>query len=175
MEPIVEDVLAPGLEVVFCGTAPSAASAARRAYYAHPGNRFWRILHEAGFTPRRLDPEEFRKLPDFGIGLTDVVKHASGQDADLSPADFDPATLHAKIERAAPKRIAFTSKRAALEGAGLRAAAYGPQGEHFAGAEIWVLPSTSGLAVKFWDERPWHALAATLSHAKPRPKGEVSF
>lgn len=166
MEPIVEDVLVPGLDVVFCGTAPSAASAARRAYYAHPGNRFWRILHEAGFTPRRLEPEEFRRLPDFGIGLTDVVKHASGQDADLSPSDFDPAALHAKIERAAPKRIAFTSKRAFHEATGLVAASYGRQPENFAGAEAWALPSTSGLAVKFWDATPWRELAAAVSASR---------
>lgn len=162
MEPIVEDVLVPGLEVVFCGTALSAESARRRAYYAHPGNRFWRILNEAEFTPRQLDPEEFRRLPEFGIGLTDVAKHASGQDADLSPGDFDSAALHARIERAAPKRIAFTSKRAALEGAGVRGS-YGVQPERFAGAEVWVLPSTSGLAVKFWDDQPWRELAEAVS------------
>jgi TDG/mug DNA glycosylase family protein len=162
VDPIVEDLLVPGLEVVFCGTALSAVSAERRAYYAHPGNRFWRILHVAGLTPRQLEPEEFRRLLEFGIGLTDVAKHASGQDADLSSGDFDPGALHARIGRAAPRRIAFTSKRAALEGAGLRCD-YGVQPDRFAGVEVWVLPSTSGLAVKFWDEKPWRDLATAVS------------
>src|SRR5882672_9978757 len=66
---ILPDLLVPGLTLVFCGTAPSSVSAARRAYYAGPGNRFWSILAETGLTPRRLEPEEYGLLPQFGIGL----------------------------------------------------------------------------------------------------------
>ena len=43
---ILPDVLIDGLNLVFCGTAPSKTSEAAQAYYANPRNRFWRILHE---------------------------------------------------------------------------------------------------------------------------------
>ncbi len=157
--PLVPDVLEPGLEVVFCGTAPSAASFAARAYYAKPGNRFWPALHSAGFTPRRLAPSEYREVTRFGLGLTDVCKTASGQDAELTPADFDADALTDKIERFRPRILAFTSKRAAREGLGIAAADYGRQTLAVGTTEVFVLPSTSGLATRFWDERHWRELA----------------
>lgn len=160
--PLVPDVLEPGLDVVFCGTAPSAASFAARAYYARPGNRFWPTLHSAGFTPRRLAPSEFREVTRHGIGLTDVCKTASGQDADLSPADFDADALIEKIERFRPRFLAFTSKRAAREGLGIDADGYGLQHVAVGATEVVVLPSTSGLATRFWDESHWRELARRL-------------
>ena len=71
---------------MFCGTAAGTESARRRCYYAHPQNKFWRALHEVGLTDRLLDCSEFALLPQFGIGLTDIAKTASGMDKDL-PAD----------------------------------------------------------------------------------------
>ncbi len=100
--PILPDLLPPGLALVFCGTAPSRRSAAAGAYYAHPGNAFWRALHEAGFTPRRLEAAEFPLLPTFGIGLTDLAKHASGNDRDLATDAFDVPGLHERITAAGP-------------------------------------------------------------------------
>ncbi|MBE0528785.1 MAG: mismatch-specific DNA-glycosylase, partial [Thermoleophilia bacterium] len=80
---VLADVLAPGLSVVFCGTAASARSAAVMQYYAGRGNKFWRILDQTGLTPRLLSPSEYRLLPEFGIGLTDIVKGQSGADKDI--------------------------------------------------------------------------------------------
>jgi TDG/mug DNA glycosylase family protein len=155
---MIPDVLVPDLDVVFCGTAPSAASAMAGAYYAKPGNRFWPTLAAVGLTPRQLAPGEFRELPRFGLGLTDVSKTASGQDADLTPEDFDRVSLHAKIERFAPRILAFTSKRAAREGLG-DPVDYGLQRATLGSTRVFVLPSTSGLATRFWDESHWRELA----------------
>ena len=80
---ILPDVLAPGLRVVFCGTAAGEEAARVGAPYAGPGNRFWWVLHEVGLTPRELRPVEFRELLAWGIGLTDVAKHAVGGDSAL--------------------------------------------------------------------------------------------
>jgi double-stranded uracil-DNA glycosylase len=82
-KPVLDDMLAPGLRIVFCGTAPGRLSAEQQAYYAHPQNKFWRILHETGLTPRRLRPDEYRELLTLGIGLTDIAKHAFGMDNQL--------------------------------------------------------------------------------------------
>ena len=96
------------------------------APYAGPGNRFWSILHETGLTPRLLQAQEFRDLPRYGIGLTDVAKFASGSDSSLARSDFDPAAVVAKVERYAPGILAFVGKRAARAVLG-RPVDYGPQ------------------------------------------------
>jgi TDG/mug DNA glycosylase family protein len=63
---VLPDLLQPGLRVVFCGTAVGRQSAAVGAYYAHPNNRFWRILYQTGLTPLLLEPHQFRDLPSYG-------------------------------------------------------------------------------------------------------------
>ena len=93
MKDILPDVLMSGLKIVFCGTAAGNESARQGAYYAHPGNKFWRTLHVIGLTPRKLRPAEFAEVLEYGIGLTDLAKYVSGNDDTLSPRDFDPAAL----------------------------------------------------------------------------------
>jgi TDG/mug DNA glycosylase family protein len=131
--------------------------------YAHPGNRFWRTLAEVGLTPRRLKPDEAAQLLAFGIGLTDVCKTASGADRELPRAADDVDRLRAAIERQRPEVLAFVGKRAAQVALGRRRVEVGPQDMRFAGAETWVLPSTSGVASGVWDIEPWRALAARVA------------
>ena len=88
-------------------------SAAIRAYYAGPGNKFWRILADIGLTPELLQPSQFHSLLNFGIGLTDVAKYASGNDVDISISDRDPWAVRAKILYYSPKIFAFNGKAAA--------------------------------------------------------------
>ncbi|MBS0380898.1 MAG: mismatch-specific DNA-glycosylase [Proteobacteria bacterium] len=160
--PILPDILAPGLRVVFCGTAPGTRSARDGAYYAHPGNHFWRALFDVGLTPRLLAPREFRCVTEYGIGLTDVAKHHSGSDADLPHDAFDAAALRRKLVRCRPRIIAFTSKNAARAGMGDSRweLEYGEQDTPLAHSRVFVLPSPSGQARGFWDTGPWRDLAA---------------
>lgn len=160
-EHVLPDLLQADLTLVFCGTAAGARSAAERAYYAHPGNLFWRALFSAGLTPRLLAPSEFPKLLDFGIGLTDLAKHHSGNDNQLPRDAFDVNALHAKIERYAPRLIAFTSKNAAQAALGRRAD-YGLRQDRVGDSQVFVLPSPSGQARGHWQLEPWLALAARL-------------
>ncbi|MHB1058164.1 MAG: mismatch-specific DNA-glycosylase [Rhodanobacter sp.] len=154
---ILPDLLRPGLALVFCGTAAGRRSAAERAYYAHPGNLFWRALFEAGLTPRLLAPAEFPLLSGYGIGLTDLAKRHSGNDDELPRDAFDAPALRAKIERHAPRLLAFTSKNAARSALG-HAAGYGLQDETIGSTRLFVLPSPSGQARGHWDIGPWRAL-----------------
>jgi TDG/mug DNA glycosylase family protein len=156
-------VLAPGLRVVFCGTAAGEVAARVGAPYAGPGNRFWWVLHEVGLTPRMLRPPEFRELLRFGIGLTDVAKHAVGRDDRLTAADFDAAAVIEKAERFAPGVLAFVGKRAAREVLGRKPGGYGEQDVTVGVSRVWVLPSTSGAARAFWDVGPWRELAGTFA------------
>ncbi len=143
---------------MICGSAAGRRSAEAGAYYAGPGNKFWRILHESGLTPRRLAPEEFALLPDFGIGLTDLAKRYSGPDAGLRACDDDVAGLEAKIRAARPRLLAFNGKRAAARVLG-REVRHGLQERRFGPTMLFALPSTAGLASRWWDPAPWHALA----------------
>lgn len=162
MKPILPDVLEPGLKVVFCGTAIGHVSARTGTYYAGPGNRFWPVLYKIGLTPRLLAPAEFRLAAAFGIGLTNIVPHIEGMDNILRPADFDVDGLRRKIENCAPRAFAFNGKRGAQAFYGTMKINYGMQPEPLGETTVFVLPSTSGAAVRYWDEAVWQALADWL-------------
>jgi double-stranded uracil-DNA glycosylase len=158
---LVPDLLQPGLKLVFCGTAPSRASAAAHAYYAKPGNRFWPALHAVGLTPRRFAPQEYPALLTLGIGLTDLCKVHAGVDAELPDGAFDLAAFRRKMRRMQPQMIAFTSKNAAQSfiGAPVR---YGLQSALLGESRLFVLPSPSGLATRFFDVTVWQDLAGAF-------------
>ena len=160
---ILPDILRPGLDLVVCGAAAGRRSAEVGAYYAGRGNRFWRILHETGLTPRLLAPEEFRLLPDFGIGLTDLAKTASGSDAEIPRSAWDEDGLRRRIEAARPCILAFNGKNAAQKFLGRSRIGYGSQNERIGTTEIFVLPSTSGAASGYWNPEPWRDLARLVA------------
>lgn len=162
---ILDDVLQPGLKVVFCGSAVGTKSALRKAYYAGPGNQFWPILFRVGFTTRQLAPEDYRAIVEFGLGLTDINKLETGSDRSLSRAAFDADGLRERILYYAPQFLAFNGKKSAQAYfvKTRKTLSYGLQPEKIGSTQIFVLPSTSGAARGFWDETHWHALARTAS------------
>ena len=100
--PILPDLLQPGLEIVFCGSAASAVSAQKKAYYAGPGNKFWTILFQVKLTPYQFSPEEFGDLLNYKIGLTDMAKFFAGNDTGLRTDSDDPDALYQKIKKFQP-------------------------------------------------------------------------
>lgn len=161
-----------GLAVLFCGSAAGEASAKAGAYYAHPGNRFWRALHEAGLTPVRLAPHEFSTLPRYGLGLTDLAKHYAGPDSGLASEDDDRERLTALVMRIRPRILAFVGKRPARAYLG-HPVALGAQTRQIGATRIHVLPSPSGQAVRYWTLAPWQALANEIGPQKLRPDRNV--
>ena len=157
---MLEDVLEPGLKLVVCGTAAGKRSAQVGAYYAGPGNKFWRTLAAVGLTPRQLAPAEYALLPTFGIGLTDVVKGQSGPDQNLRFSSAGPATLRSKIEQIPPRVLCFNGKRAASEYLRRDSLTYGWQHERIGSTRLFVAPSTSGAASGYWDIELWREMAA---------------
>ena len=160
---ILPDILTQGMRVVFCGTAPAEASARVGHYYAGPGNRFWKTLHEIGLTGDRVfTPAEFESLSRYGIGLTDLAKHAVGTDDCIEAADFDVAALRSKILEHSPQALVFNGKNAARGFLGRRVE-YGLQPECVGSTEIFVLPSTSAAARRYWSLAPWRQMATRLA------------
>ena len=156
---ILPDVLIPGLKVVFCGTAVGSRSLEKRAYYAHRSNKFWNVLYRIGLTSSQLEPKEFNRLLEFGIGLTDLAKYQSGSDRQISQKDYDVAGFHSKIESMGPRVLAFNGKKAAEVFYGTRSVSYGLQLATIDQTSVFVLPSTSGAATCSWDESFWTELA----------------
>ena len=161
------DQLRTGLRLVFVGTAASTRSASVGNYYAHPGNRFWRALHEAGITPRRYQPSEFASLLELGIGFTDLSKSGAGMDHQIARQSFDVAGFKAKMQTYRPHTIAFTSRKAAslFYGKPTSALSLGRQPPVNGFPDMFVLSSPSGAASGHWTLQPWVELAEWIKQS----------
>jgi TDG/mug DNA glycosylase family protein len=140
-------IVAPGLSVLFVGINPSLRSAEVGHHFARPGNRFWAALHAAGFTPRRLRPEEDGELLAYGVGVTNIADRPTRDAAQLSRAELraGAAELERTVARCAPRLVAvlgLTAYRTAFERPG---AGWGLQPDAIGGRPVWVLPNPSGL------------------------------
>ncbi len=166
MKPVLPDVIGPNLKVVFCGRAAGRIAARLGVYYPQPTNRFWSTLHSAGFTSRLLAPEEFRSLPEHGLGLTDLCKTVAGSDWEIRARDDDLEGLRVKIVRYRPRALALVGKEVARALLGRRASC-GLQAERFGGVPVFVLSSPSPAAKAYWEEAPWHNLAAEVGCTAP--------
>jgi double-stranded uracil-DNA glycosylase len=149
----VPDVLAQGLTCVFCGINPGRVSAAAAAHFANPRNDFWRLLHDAGFTPRLYDPQEQFALLDLGIGVTNAAYRTTPGSGDLRRGDFDAVSFDARIRDVAPRAVAFVGKEA-YRGLYNERPELGPQLRSIGRTGLFVLPSTSPAnAAVSYDER----------------------
>ncbi len=160
----VPDILAPGLSCVFCGINPGRVSAAAAAHFANPRNDFWRLLHDAAFTPRLLDPQEQVSLLELGIGVTNAADRTTPGSGDLRRGDFDRAAFEVRIRAFRPRAVAFVGKEAYRGLYGERPE-LGAQRRSIGSAGLYVVPSTSpaNAAVPYDERLRWfRALAAWL-------------
>jgi len=152
-ESAVPDVLAHGLTCIFCGINPGRVSADAAAHFANPRNDFWRLLHDAGFTPRLFDPQEQFSLLELGIGVTNAAARTTPGSGDLRRGDFDPDRLERLAVELDPVAIAFVGKEA-YRGLFNERPDLGPQWRTLGPTALYVLPSTSPAnAAVPYDER----------------------
>ncbi len=142
------DLLRPGLDLVFCGYKPSLRSGLSGHHYAHPGNRFWRVLYAAGVTERLYEPEEDEALLDLGIGFTNLCPRPTRRADELTREEVRAGAveLRAKLESSRPRAVAYTGigvykwfRATSKVGWGLQA------DPAVAGVTDAVVPSPSGL------------------------------
>jgi TDG/mug DNA glycosylase family protein len=147
----LEDILGERLTVVFCGINPGMLAAAQGHHFAGRGNRFWRTLHLAGFTPEEVRPENDRTILHYQCGLTAVVERATARADQLSQHEFiaAAAAFEQKIARYAPCHVAFLGKAAYSALSGQRNVEWGLQARTFGNAAVWVLPNPSGRNLAF--------------------------
>jgi double-stranded uracil-DNA glycosylase len=141
------DLLEPGLSLIFCGINPGMRAASTGHHFAGRGNRFWRVMHLAGFTPEQIRPEDDRTILRYGCGLTTVVPRPTAQAAELSRSEIELAgdAFRLKIEQYAPRNLVFLGKMALSAISGTRNIDWGLQTKPFGGTRAWVLPNPSGL------------------------------
>jgi TDG/mug DNA glycosylase family protein len=147
-------------------------SAAAGAHFANPRNDFWRLLHETGFTPRLLDPQEQAELLGLGIGVTNAAYRTTPGSGDLRRSDF--AGSAERLERVAtelkPRAIAFVGKEAYRGVFGERPE-LGLQSRRLGETALFVLPSTSpaNAAVPYAERLRWFDELATSLGRRDSP------
>lgn len=141
------DVIAPSLDVLFCGINPGLYTAAVGHHFGRPGNRFWPVLHKAGFTPRLFHPSEQRELLALGYGITNIVARASAAADELTAEELvqGARVLERKVRKFAPRVLAIVGIQAYRTAFQCPKAKLGLQEETIAATRIWVLPNPSGL------------------------------
>ncbi|WP_033340393.1 G/U mismatch-specific DNA glycosylase [Catenuloplanes japonicus] len=148
---VLSDVIAPGLDVLFCGINPGLYSAATGHHFARPGNRFWPALHGSGFTPRQLRPSDQDLLPGYGLGITNLAPRASARADELTPDELaaGAAALTERVVTFAPVWLAVLGIGAYRTAFARPKATIGPQPERIGGTGVWILPNPSGLNASY--------------------------
>jgi len=133
------------MKLIIVGCNPSESSVRAGHYYAGRGNLFWPILFDSGVVPEPFDYPDDRRIIEFGIGLTDLVKRPTRGIEELTREDFAEGriVLSQKLEEFAPRVVAFNGK-ITYEQFAQRKCRFGLQKQLLYGAQVYVLPSTSG-------------------------------
>jgi len=150
------DILTEGLDVIISGFNPSMVSWNKGYHYANPVNNFYRLLFQAGFTPRLLKPEEDVTLPQYGIGLTNFVVNIPSANESAVPASVYRAgriALEEKVTRYQPKIVSFNGLKLYSYYFGKKLPDFGLQTETIAGCPLFVTPSSSGAANMYFERR----------------------
>lgn len=143
----IPDLVGPSTRVLLCGINPSLWSGAVGLHFASASNRLWTVLHAAGWTHRRLRPEETDEVLAAGLGITNLVARATARADELADAELRAGlpTLAALSERVRPQWVAFLGLTAYRVATGERSAVVGPQERRLGPAGVWLLPNPSGL------------------------------
>jgi double-stranded uracil-DNA glycosylase len=147
----VPDLVGPDLRLLFCGINPGTLSGQLGLHFARAGNRFWKLLHAAGFTDAVLLPSEQHILPSSGIGITNLVERATAGAGDLQDTELGDGArcLEAKVMTLRPRFVAVLGLQAYRSAFERPKATIGRQPEEMAGAQLWLLPNPSGLQARY--------------------------
>jgi TDG/mug DNA glycosylase family protein len=137
------DHLRKGMKLVIVGCNPTESSVRVGHYYAGRDNPFWGILFESGVVPEPFDYHDDKRVIEFGIGLTDLVKRPSKTVEELKREDFAEGriVLSQKLGEFLPRVVAFNGKLT-YEQFSQRKCKFGLQKESLYGARVYVLPAT---------------------------------
>jgi double-stranded uracil-DNA glycosylase len=140
------DFLRKGMKLIVVGANPGDRSARVGHYYAGRANQFWPMMYASGVIPEPLAYADDRRILEFGIGMTDLVKRPTREFEEIERQEFAEGRvlLARKLDEFRPRVIAFNGKMVYEKFAG-RPCKLGLQKDRLYGAQVFVLPSTSGL------------------------------
>ena len=149
----VPDLVGPGLRLLFVGINPGLWTAATQTHFAHPGNRFYPALLEAGIIEAPIDrgvgmsDGDRRALIERGIGITNVVHRATAKASALTAAELRAGgeQLREFVRGHRPVVVAVAGITAYRTAFGQPTATMGEQPEPFEGSRLFVVPNPSGL------------------------------
>jgi double-stranded uracil-DNA glycosylase len=145
---LVNDHIKENLKILFVGFNPSIRSSETGHHFANPNNRFWRILHDAGLTPRKFEAAEDAKLLDLGMGITNIVARPTKAADEITKEEYKEGKeiLRNKIELLKPRIVCFVGKGVYQEYSGVKNVPWGRQEKAVVPGTIdFVAPSSSGL------------------------------
>lgn len=139
------------MRVLLCGINPSLWSGLVGYHFARPANRLWPVLHQAGFTSRRLHPSETDELVAAGLGITNLVARATARADELTAEEIQAGlpAVAALAEIWRPAYVAFLGLSAYRLATGERRAGVGRQERRLGPAGVWLLPNPSGLNASY--------------------------
>lgn len=160
---ILSDIISKDDNIVFCGMAAGKESCKINHYYAKSSNRFWKVLREVGFVKQDIVPNpdivkrelNYQILRDNKIGITDLVKDVCGMDNEVQVNPKDIVRLNSLIEEFQPRVLAFNGKKVAKIFLNKNNVDFGLQGYKVGKTQFFVLPSTSQVAARWWDQSFW--------------------
>jgi len=159
----MDDILDYGIKIVICGTAIGNATHRAGHYYANSSNQFWNTLYITGLTPYRLQPFEDTDLLNYSIGITDIAKNQYGNDNILNFNHPQIDEFKEKIIKYQPRVLCFNGKKAAKVFFNNTEVSYGLCNSKIGNTFLFIAPSTSGSARRFWDINYWHDVAKLSS------------
>ncbi len=168
------DLIGNNMNIVFCGMAAGNESCRMNHYYAKSSNRFWNVLVEAGFIKTVIKPSSssvqresnYQILRDSKIGLTDLVKNSSGMDNEVMASPLDVRRLKSLIDKFQPMILAFNGKKAAKIFFNKNKVDFGLQDCKIGNTKFFVLPSTSRVAVRWWNQSFWREVCELIKNRK---------
>lgn len=149
----VDDLVGPGLRLLFVGINPGLWTAATQTHFAYPGNRFYPALLRAGIIQREIDrgtgmsDQDRAHLIERGIGITNVAHRATARASELTKQEMIDGgeVLRAFVRRHRPTVVAVAGVTAFRTAFGDPRATMGERAEGFEGSRLWIVPNPSGL------------------------------
>ena len=144
------DRLCPKAYILFVGINPGLRSAAVGHHFAGASNRFWKLLFDSGLVDQRLTYEDDWRLPEWRLGLTNIIGRSSVGIGELCPTEYQAGfnTLVRKIRLYRPRTVAFlgvTIYRILFPHlCKMKLLDLGPTRARLAGVPVFLLPNPSG-------------------------------
>ena len=138
-----------GVQILFVGINPGLRSAVTGHHFAGHSNRFWKLLFESKLVSEPLTYRDDWRLPEWGLGLTNIIQRPSAGIDGLKPQEYIAGRkrLIARVKHYRPHIVALlgvTIYRTLFPEYRTGRISLGLQAKTLADRPVFVLPNPSG-------------------------------